>query len=100
MEKKSSVIVIGVFFSIFCTFLSKFAENEFISYLATNFHLCLKNSILGNFSRKFTIMNSFYIYKQRNVAQGRNSAVGAKRRFRSSVHIEYSLLEDPLKLNC
>ncbi len=61
MEKKSSVIVIGVFFSIFCTFLSKFAENEFILYLVINFYLGMKNQILGIFSQKITRMYSFYI---------------------------------------
>ena len=61
MEKKTSVIVIGVIFSIICTFLSKFAENEFILYLATNFYLGLKNPILGIFLQKFTRMYSFYI---------------------------------------
>ena len=56
MEKNSQFTVIEVFFSKFCTFLFKYAENEFILYLATNFYLGIKNQILGIFSRKFARM--------------------------------------------
>ena len=44
----------SAFFILLVLFLSKFTEIAFILYLTTNFHMAMKNPILGIFSQKFT----------------------------------------------
>ena len=61
VEKNTPITLIRVVFFTNYSFFSKYAEIAFIFFLTTNFHLGIKNPILGIFSRKFTRKYGFHI---------------------------------------